>query len=1404
VDGQDGRVHLLDRDTEVAPQMRLSKLTLAGFKSFADRTEFTFDEEVTGVVGPNGCGKSNIVDSIKWVLGERSSKSLRGKEMIDVIFAGSAGRKPSGMASVTLTFENPIIDAEGEVVDLRVGDDDDPLPPPGSRLEERPALAAAADREGDEVVETTGAAGETPAPPVAAERSLHSPAPHRRRKRRGLPIEADMVEVERRLYRDGTSKYLINGKNARLKDIRDLFLDTGIGADAYSIIEQGKVDAMLLASPQERRTIFEEAAGIAKYKQRRIEAQRKLEKAQANLSLTREQLANTERRLRIVKGQAVKARRFKELDSELKATRLALAFDQYDDIRQRLEGLTSRITELEGARTAATERLAHLEGAKQEAELARHEVLKEHRQYEEQRTAARHAEQTASQRKSMTERVLEDAKRQSQADASRLEGLESRIAGLGRAAEEQAQIIASVSERLAEAEREVSRLTQERAGVLEKRAVKQSALAERRAAAANIDRERAGLLASIEADKRREESLREQMRKVQERAEGLATEGDRLQQASDAASAAVAARREAIALLESELGEHDRTAASLSRGRGELAQRVAGLEQHVLRIDSRRTTLQEMVESRLGLGEAVRDVLEARDSGRGFAAVIAPLADLIDTDRDHAAAVEAALGHHLQALVVPSVANMPGAADLESLTGRVTFLPLAGLSTGSAALPARPADVADLQAAGRATRLRDVVGLRPAEEDQGPLAEAESDLLDRLLGRTWLVQDLDGAMMLAGMLPGARFVTRNGHIMEADGRVQAGPLSGAGGEPAGMLQRRSELVELESELARLSVDLEVERAQLKAADAEAAALAAAQAELRSRLAAEQRQIVGDQARLEQLAGQMVRLDRDRKHLGEEIQQLTGRISKAEEDRARLKERADKLAALHAEQSQLATELEAEVQKIAQAVEAHNEQMTVLRVDSSRLSEQLGGARREHRRLESGAEAAQREQRDLQRLLEQSQARLAEHDRAIQEALLQIEQARTEVAALDEQVNEAASRMAEANALAHRMGEDVNQARQHAQHVERDWHSLEVARRELEVKRENLEERTTQEMELDLVAEYPHYREMMEPGDVLRIDQAEAAAEIDVLRAEIRKLGSVNLEAIEEENQLEARNEELIRQVADIDQATTKLTELITTLNQASRERFGEVFTRIQEHFAGQNGMFRKLFGGGRAEVRLMSLVKEVETPDGIRKVETGEVDLLESGIEVIAKPPGKEPRSISQLSGGEKTLTAVALLLAIFQSKPSCFCVLDEVDAALDDANVGRYASVIREFTNHSHFIVITHNKKTMQATDRLYGITMQERGVSTRVSVRFEQVGRNGEITVSSDQKEKRDRSLPEATEEATADDPPVTVVMHPASNGVNGHARAESPPVPGAKSDLLRRALAGMRDSNGTPVES
>lgn len=1319
--------------------MRLAKLTLAGFKSFADRTEFAFDDAITGVVGPNGCGKSNVVDAVKWVLGERSSKSLRGKEMIDVIFAGSAGRKPAGMAAVTLTFDNPVIDASAEVVELDLSHGDNPPTAdaqnrghPGA---ENAAQTAPADLPGGEGAEQ-------------GEALLPVNTTVSRKRRRGLPIEADTVEVERRLYRDGESQYLINGKKARLKDIRDLFLDTGIGADAYSIIEQGKVDAMLLASPQERRTIFEEAAGIAKYKQRRIEAQRKLERAQANLAVTREQLANTERRLRIVKSQAAKARKFKELDAQFRATRTAIAFDQYHEIRQRLDALTSSLEQLESARKDATEKLHEVESAKQEAELSRHELSQKHKTLDEARLAARHAEQSAAQRKAMTERALADARAQSETDAARLADAEKRIGELAAAAEEQLQAIAAASERLADVERQVERLAQDRAAILEQRAERQSHLSERRAAVANIDRERASLLASIESDRKREESIREQVSAAESRLGHVASERARIDGVLTSARSAIESRRARLGELEHALADHDQRAASLSKGRSELAEAVSAIEQNFLRLDGRRATLKEMVESRTGLSDAPRAVLAAKESGRGFAAVIAPLADLIQTDAAHAAAIESILGTELEAIVVDA---LPSSEELATLTGRVTFIPLDPVE------PRAAADHSTIARAGSsispwesyleslgAVALRSVVFSR-VDEARATRIDA---LLDRLLGETYLVDDLACAGAARSLVPWGRFITRDGTVLR-DGHLHAGPVTGEA-ESSGVLQRRIELAALEQEVSDLGTQLNTARTDLASVDADAAQLSAAQTDLRSRLAAEQRALIHDQTRAEQHAAELARLEREGRNAEEESRQHRTRLAKLEEDRARLRDRAEKLLALHQDQLAAAKALESELASFDTRADAVNEQVTALRVESSKLGEQLAASRREHRRIELAAESADRERRDLQHLVAQSHSRLTEHERSIAEAAAAITRAQAEAGRLESEVAEVAALVEASAARAAELGEFLNSARANATKVERDWHGLEVSRRELEIKRENLEERTTQELEVDLAFEYPDYKSMLASGDVKAIDQAAAAAEVDSLREQIKSLGNVNLEALDEESQLEARNEELIKQVADIDDAAAKLTELIEQLNIASKERFGEVFKTVQDHFGGQNGMFRKLFGGGHAEVKLMPLVKEVETPEGVKRVETDEIDLLESGVEVIARPPGKQPRSISQLSGGEKTLTAVALLLSIFQSKPSCFCILDEVDAALDEANVGRYCSVVREFTTHSHFIVITHNKKTMQAADRLYGITMQERGVSTRVSVKFDQVGKNGEVPQANTEKAPGESGMPSSGEGA------------------------------------------------------
>lgn len=1405
--------------------MRLTKLTLSGFKSFADTTEFTFDQAITGIVGPNGCGKSNVVDAIKWVLGERSSKSLRGTEMLDVIFAGSAGRKPQGMASVKLTFDNPVVEEPGaNEAGLALGAEIY-----GEKQEDAKTVAsvvAAADGEiessTDAQVSAVATADEVAPSDHDPNRELSlssssSPAPSssafkspRRKFGRMLPVDSDTVEIERRLYRDGGSEYLINGKTARLKDIREMFMDTGVGADAYSIIEQGKVDAMLLASPQERRVIFEEAAGIAKYKQRRIEAQRRLDRAEANLKTAKDQLESTERRLRLVKGQAAKARKFQEFDSELRAWRLALAFDQYDLLLERIEGLTSQQQGLSQQRDEAHATLNDLEQRKQEAELRRHEFSEQVRRLDSERMQAAHARQQSEQRKAMLERLVEQTTRESQTDQSTLAELTQRVTGTDEAITDHREQVAALTEQLNESERALQDAAQARAKAAEQLGDKQRLATEKSNAAARIERERLQMLAVVEGESKRAMSLREQLEKLAGTVERIGRDRAGVVEQQQTCEAEAKSLREYVGSLESDLREVESQLSQRDEDRRARAQAIAQMDQEFVRVESRRSTLEEMAEQRVGFAEAVRRAMQmkAKPAREGetnpLAGVIAPLADLIeikaDLDPAAASALELALGEDLQALLVSDLHQVPAAEALGPIGGRVAFLtleesphaepqPTTAITTDQGSSDAAKTDAFDALvdaitaqssseaspsdiARSRVVRLRGLVSAR--EGEHRPRVDR---LLDRLLTRTLLVSDLDAAELLrAGMAredaAAARFVTRQGEVLDAQRRVRSGPTAESSekhgekhneksaekaGGALGLLRRRAELEQLAAKAASLSTQLAAMREALAAVDGEAGQLSQRASSLRSELSQKNKALASQQSTIERLSYDLTRLDRELARVAQEQEQHTSRLGKIDGEVTTLTAKIASLARLGEEESLAATALADELRTLQSAMDASTEQVTTAKVQVSRLSEQLSSEKRELARVESIRDDLSRRTRDLSQRMTHHESRLAEHAVAINEAIVIIQNATTGGETLAAELSQASEALTGATSEAQQLGEAVASARQVASHAERDFHSIELSRRELEVKREAIEERTLQEANIDLRAEHAAYREMLVPVtmelpvddpegaaagavvattfEVTRPDHDEAQRAIDDLRSHIKKLGSVNMEALDEEKTLEGQNEQLVKQVADIEQAREQLTQLITQLNDVSRDRFASIFSTIQQQFGGEHGMYRKLFGGGRAEVRLMPLIKEVEQPDGsIQKVETDEIDVLESGVEVIAKPPGKEPRSISQLSGGEKTLTAVALLMSIFRSKPSCFCVLDEVDAALDESNVGRFNNCVRDFTDLSRFIVITHNKRTMQNADHLYGITQQEKGVSTRVSVRFEQVGKDGKIAVKGD----------------------------------------------------------------------
>jgi chromosome segregation protein len=1245
--------------------VRLARLVLNGFKSFADTTEFRFDSPIIGVVGPNGCGKSNVVDAIKWVLGERSAKSLRGGAMLDVIFAGSATRKPSGMASVTLVFENPVLQ---QLVKRTVA-----------------ANAPAMDSDIDPGLEASEDGELSTASAVDRLNVCH----------RGLPVDTDEVEVTRRLFSDGRSEYLINSSKVRLRDIKELFMDTGIGNDAYSIIEQGKVDAMLRAAPLERRQILEEAAGVAKFRARRTEAQRKLESADKNLVLVREQLANTERRLRIVKGQAEKARAFQSLESRRKDLRRELAFDLYHELRERLSGLTSELAGLESDRQQLASVVAEMEHQKNEVEGTRQRAQEHLRTLESQRIENVGVQKQAEQRVELGERSLAELQEQSQHDTVRLDEFAARIADLTAKLGQMADQVAAAAEATTDAEVRVAAASTARARGTE-RAQHTRASADRlRDQAQNTDREIARAAAHLAAIDDRERQLAEQMTRLDQRRMPVELELDTQRALRNGHVVRKLVARDEGLRHEQEIHAHLDTASKLGDRHAGLARRLTELRDERTALESRRQLLQEMQRAREGVDQAVRAVLGDRER---FPAVTGILAESVEADFADAPVVEAALGRDLELLVVQSSGELPELAQAcQDVDGRVTLV------------------AADVQSAAALLR-PEVPGVVPVSSVLRVRGEA-SAVVGRLIVDCWVAPDLTTALSLAATTyQGARLVTRNGAVVDGFGRVTVGrPTGVSAGE--GLLTRRAELVHLSARLDALALEMQM-------AEGEAADLLARSDEARRRhrqveeaLAAVGRTAVDAEYQCDRCDQMIQRVEHDKASLALEMDDLHRRLRALDGERSSIEDKLGQLRAVLAALEGRYAVAEAEAQKTIGLADAAAEALGAARIESTRAGGLLDALRRERRTTELALDEEQRQRGQVADQADRCRQQMERYSASIHEARSTAAQAADVLTSIAQQIESAALDAEATHTAVEQAAARLRLVREQATILERNWNSVEMSRREVEIKREALEETTLQDLELDLSPEYAAYAaaRMVDGFTPIRRDDAER--ELADLRDSIRKLGNVNLDAIDEEGQLEQRNEELIRQVADIDQAAKQLGELIVQLDAVTRVRFQETFDAVREHFAGNGGMFRRLFGGGSADLYLLPLE------------ETGEIDILESGVEIRAKPPGKEPRVISQLSGGEKTMTAVALLMSIFKSKPSPFCVLDEVDAALDESNVERFCSVIKEFLDRSHFIVITHHKRTMQSCNQLYGVTMPQRGVSKRVSVRFEQVGTDGTI---------------------------------------------------------------------------
>jgi chromosome segregation protein len=1185
--------------------MRLEAVTLHGFKSFGERAEVVVLPGITAIVGPNGCGKSNISDAVRWALGEQSAKSLRGGRMEDLIFHGSASRKPVGLAEVELRFTND------------------------------------------------GA----------------------------LSVPWSEISVSRRLYRTGESEYFLNRTPSRLRDILDLFAGTGANPRAYSVMDQDRLNHVLTAKPHERRVFIEEAAGIARYKQQRNETQGKLEATRQNLVRVKDVMDEVRRQLGSLERQARRAQQYKALAEERREGALAIAASDHAALVGELEGIARELAvhrDGEQALRVRVSALAAREATHRQAIQESDHRLSDLRQAVQKVQAE--LERLLERREQMGVQLREAAD-----EAVRLEEelrvTTERLAGLGSERE-------TTRAALVEAERVVGERRQEALDLEERVQRHRAALAGERDRLEALRLEQARVAGERTDLVRSAGELRERQHQLGRRAERLAAELAEAEAEGERLAAARAqletARDRALIQLASLASERARLAALLEEAERGLAVAEASLAEARLDLASRESSLQalrSLERAREGYGAGVRTLLaegaEARLDG-----VIGTVADLIEVPSDLERAVEAALGERLEWVVVDRFEHARAGVEFLQAQGggTATFLPLEHLASGHGG-PA-PGD-------------------EPGGLDwlEGRVSAPVAGLLHHLLGRVVLVPHLDQAEALwrrNGVF--AIYVTPGGEVLGPTGRLSGGIRAEAvAGAESSLLARKRRLRELEDEVRDL-------HARVGAGQDAAARLSAEVAGLRARVPLLDGQIKAGEA--ERLAGdkdlQQTIREHERVHRHAETVRLeSGQVAReVEETSAVLGVLEERIAAAREAEAARESAMTAlrEAIAAAQADEASLvAALTGCRVQVGAVAERVEALRRELVRLDQmeGDLHERREQaQGRQRQLGERRVWLAEErertDASAQQVAMERDRAETEARQASDSHE---GLLAEARAIEHELRDDTSELNRLVSAA----HALELQQTELRVRSEELREEAQRTFGVDGEALAKHH-------DPTR-DLAVVRARVRELDERLAAIGPVNLVADEEYRELDERLTFLRTQHDDLTASIRDLEKALRGMTRTAQERFLQAFQEIGREFS---RIFERLFEGGRAELRL------VEAEEG--------GDPLDTGVELMAQPRGKRLQAVTLLSGGERALTGLALLFAIFYFRPSPFCVLDEVDAPLDDANIHRYLRVLRELTARTQFLVITHNRRTMEAADILYGVTMEEPGLSKLVSVRLNQ----------------------------------------------------------------------------------
>ena len=1250
--------------------MRLNRLEIAGFKSFPDRSELTFDQGVTAIVGPNGCGKSNVVDALTWVLGEQSAKSLRGDRMEDVIFGGSDARRPTAAAEVRLKLSG--VAARGPIGALPAG----------------PRVSGNGNGHGTAAEE--GAASQMSAVAIAVEDET--------------PLIVRDVELMRRLYRSGESEYLIDGAICRLRDVQDLLMDAGLGIKAYAVIEQGKIGQILSARPTDRRQLIEEAAGVTKYKSRRRAAELKLEAAQQNLTRVDDIVFEVEKQRGALKRQAAKARRYKRLRDELRRWEKVQFAQKYTLLGRAIESARTRLAAAREREAVAAAHLAELENALERLRLELTEA-------DAATTAAREAAHAGE---------LEIGRLQQQIAFDR-----QQIDQLGAAAVEVEAEIRALETRREPARQELEARREAAVRVASQRDEAAAALSSEDAAYSDAQRQIEGLEADVEAARSEvfaavnaatalrhavehaagaQTRLAEQVAKLDVEHADLRVEAERASNDRVAAEEALERARLAMDDLRVERAARESELAGARTERDERSRELRSREHDLASLIARLGSLEELDAARAQYGDAARALL-SEPAGFGH---LGSVADYLEVDKRVERAVEAVLGERLQYVVVPTHEQAAAGLRLalEKNSGRVGFV----IAAGEEPLPGQAPPTDGLTAIIDAIRI------------SGPAESA----IRNLLSDVRVASDFEAARRTAASTR-SPIVTPEGEVFHGSAIVEGGLRA----EARGILATKREIKELRERGDEQRHLVDRLREEIGGLDVRIASVESAIVSLQGEQHRQEKAMVGFDLQLgaaREAAGRIAR---------KQDQIATERRTAEEEQRAqqaRQVEARESIIRIEMDQRAADDNLNRAQRRLfdaREAMQAQAHRAAEAKASHAALVERAGGLQADVVRLEEAAVELDARLSARGEELRRNQTRRSELQEAVAAAEARLSEGLRSFDGLRDNVREADERSQALRGTFEDQDGRIREARRALEAVRQDAAQLDVARATAESDLSHLAATCLETVQATL-DEVATEVELLEREGLLAspkaVDDMPEAAEIEEeapedaapatgsqpqpsrtltpdemvadLRARIDRMGPVNMMAIDQFDDLESRHAFLTTQRKDLIDSIAATGEAIRKIDKTTKERFREAFTEINQNF---EHTFTTLFGGGRAGLVLLD-----------------ESDQLESGIDIIAQPPGKRLQSVQLLSGGEKALTAMALMFAIFKYRPSPFCLLDEIDAPLDDANIGRFVEMLQGMQDQTQFILITHNRKTMEIADRLYGVTMEEPGVSKLISVQL------------------------------------------------------------------------------------